>query len=171
MLPRIFTRYVQRPEKNDQAICSSLIAQTSRTCQPPTFTSNGSSTKKSHWKESSCFHVQTDLSKSSIFLTSPESSHRARRELVLVTRSFYARQRRTRNTILLQRFLPPPKIQEESLQTIQSSSSKRAKTFSVPMTRLFIVQQPTGSQKELFGECMSRPHVVNCPPGGSPGAR
>ena len=47
-----------------QTICSS----TSRTCQPQTSTSNGSSSRISHKKESCCFHVQWGLSNSAIFL-------------------------------------------------------------------------------------------------------
>ena len=54
--------------ENGQAISLSRIAKTSRTCQPPTFTSNGSTTKKLHKKEPSCPHVHTKLSNSSIFL-------------------------------------------------------------------------------------------------------
>ena len=44
------------------------LRKTSRTCQPPRFTSNGSNTRKSHKKEACCFLVQTDVWSSSIFL-------------------------------------------------------------------------------------------------------
>ena len=51
-----------------QAICSSRIAKTSRSCQPQTSMSNGSSSRISHKKESCWFHVQWGLSNSAIFL-------------------------------------------------------------------------------------------------------
>ena len=58
--------YVQ--EGDGQATCSSRIAKTSRTCEPPMFTSICSSTKKSHKRESCFSHVQTDLSNFSSFV-------------------------------------------------------------------------------------------------------
>ena len=51
-----------------KAACPPRTAKTSRTCQPPNFTPNGSSTRKSHKKDTCRFHVKTDLSNSSIFL-------------------------------------------------------------------------------------------------------
>ena len=68
-------------EEDAQETCSSWNAKTSRTCQPPVFTSHGSSTWTSRKKDSCCFHVQTDLSNSSIFLNPPRGKTPARGNL------------------------------------------------------------------------------------------
>ena len=68
MLLGIFMGYEMRVGGDGQAICSTQIAKTSRTCQPPISTSKGSSSRESHKKKSCRFHVQTELSNSSIFL-------------------------------------------------------------------------------------------------------
>ena len=65
-------------------------------------------------------------------------------------RSTYAQQRRTshKKQYFASDSCLPSKNPGKTLQTIQRSSSTRARTFSVPMTGLlFIVQKPTGSQK------------------------
>ena len=54
-------------------------AKTWKTCQLPNFTSDGSSTKKSHDKDSFCVHVQMDLSNCSIFPNPPRGETPARR--------------------------------------------------------------------------------------------
>ena len=54
--------------EDGQATCLSWIAKTSRTWHPQISTSNGSSTRKSHKKDTRRFHVQTEYSTSSIFL-------------------------------------------------------------------------------------------------------
>ena len=55
-------------ERMVRRTCLSWIAKTSRTWHPQISTSNGSSTRKSHKKDIRRFHVQTELSNSSIFL-------------------------------------------------------------------------------------------------------
>ena len=63
-------------------------------CQPPIFTSNGSSIAESHKKESCCTHVLTHLSNFSIFL----DSHAARcppvETLSKLTETFFDEEKR-----------------------------------------------------------------------------
>ena len=70
MLPGIFMGYVLRvgSAEGETGWANGLSRIETSTSQPPMFLSNGSSTMKSHKKEGCCFHVLTNLSKSSIFL-------------------------------------------------------------------------------------------------------
>ena len=82
----------ERRGEDGQATCSSRIAKTSRTCQPPIFSSNVSSTRTSHKKESCCLHVQSHLPNFSIVLSLPRGEMPAMRNMKKMERALFSEQ-------------------------------------------------------------------------------